>query len=142
MHFKNKYSRSFDDLPTDQRSRRPPTSSSQPPTPHASLLPLRCRRPDITATFLASHCPCSPHTPFSCSRSPPFDSIPLPLLWSLSVGASVPREIISRASYVSCLTLRAFMLFPSTRPCLPALHPAPLHLPRTVCSRTNMVLPR
>jgi len=142
MHFTNKYSRTFDDLPTDQRSRRPRTLSSQPPTPHASLPPRRCRRPDVTATFLAWHCRCFPHTPFSRSCSPPFDSLPLPLLWTLSLRASVPKALLSRASFWSCLTLRASMHFPSTRSCLPALPPPPPHLPRTVCSRTTIVLPR
>jgi len=142
MHFTNKYRRTFEDLPTDQRSRRLPTSSSQPPTPHASLPPRHCRRPDVTATFLAAHCPCFPHTPISRSRSPPFDSLPQPLLWTLSVRASVPGALLCRASYLSCLTLRASMHFPSTRSCLPALPPPPPHLPRTVCSRMTIVLPR
>jgi len=99
MHFTDKYSRTFDDLPTDQRSRRLPTSSSQPPTPHASLPPRRCRRPDVTATFLAS-LPLFPSHPLFPFSLPPFRFItPTTSLDPLcacvcSRGTSVPRIIL------------------------------------------------
>ena len=99
-HFTNTYSRTFDDLSTDQRSRRSPTSSSQPPTPRMR----RCLHVVVVVRMSPPHF--SPDTA-AVSLTPPFPVLAPPFrlitptasLDPLSAcvcskGTSLPRIIL------------------------------------------------
>ena len=99
------------------------TSAPHGGPPHAHSLPRRMRRclhvvavvwmppPHFSCHAVPLHLnPLSPSPPF------PFDSLPLPLVWTPSAHATNPREILSRSSYASCLTPRSSKPVPPLPP--------------------------